>query len=70
MLNFFDVLIDYIEVMVTFVFNMIDGLITGIGYMMTSATTLSLITGYLPSFIGGSAVAVITLAVVKFVIGR
>lgn len=70
MLNFFDVLIDYIEVGFTALFNMIDGLITGIVYMMTSASTLSAIAAYLPSFISGSAVAVITLAVVKFLIGR
>lgn len=70
MVDFFTALYDQVLMLVKLVISLVEGIITGVTYMMSSASTLVFIVSYLPIFMSGCAIAVITLSVVKFIIGR
>lgn len=70
MLNFFDALIDYIELIWGYFLNFINTLLTTI---MTLASVSSFLTNalfYFPSILITSALIVIAIVVARFILGR
>lgn len=70
MFDFFDKVIGFIESLFQFVINIINSLIIAVE-TLTRAVTLPLeLVAYLPGILGSAVTIVISLSIVKFLVGR
>lgn len=70
MLNFFDTLIEYIQIIWSFFLNMITGLFTAFTTLFSSVSNATMIAGHMPWFISSSFFIVIFIVIINYIIGR
>lgn len=70
MIDFFTMIGDFLDIAIGTLINTFTSFIMAIEYAFTASGTLSMAVGQMPAFISGCGIAVITLAVIKFLIGR
>ena len=70
MLNFFDVIVDYIELIWGYFMNIINTTLTTIMTLASVSTFLTNAIVFFPSILVTSAVIVIAIVVARFVLGR
>lgn len=70
MFKFFDVLWDSITLLFNFFINIIESLINLITVLYTSLQSLSMILGFLPPIITTSALLVLSICVLNYLVGR
>lgn len=68
MLDFFSTIITYLETFFRFIGMTITSLLSAMGYLVTSQSTIMLILGYMPIVIGGACSAFIAIAVIRFLL--
>lgn len=69
-MNFFDGIISYIELAWEFFLNTLHSISTSLNLLRNSLTHIVDIIGFYPAILSASAIIVIGIIVVKFVIGR
>lgn len=70
MLNFFDSVIEFLQVAWNFIVNLIQSLLSAIFYVTQAVGVSTGILAYMPAFIAGCGLAVVAIGVIKFLIGR
>lgn len=70
MLNFFDFLVESIEVFLGILGGIIEGLVNAFLILFNSIGYVTQLTFYLPSVVSGFALCVLSVGIIKFVIGR
>lgn len=70
MLNFFDAIIDYIELIWGYFMNFINTTLTTIMTLASVSTFLTNAINFFPSILVTSAVIVIAIVVARFILGR
>lgn len=70
MFDFFDKIIGTVELLLSFFFNLIDGLMKAVLVMTNGVAFVLRISGLMPTFIASSIIIVLFMAVLKFLIGR
>lgn len=68
--NFFTWFVDLVTSLVSFVFQLIEGLLRLIGLIPTAVSVLTNSIGYLPSILAAFAAATITICVIFVIVGR
>ena len=69
MLNFFDTVVTYIQMVWEYFTNMLSALINTIKVLLTAVILPQSILGYLPGIIGSSLIIVSGVAVAKLILG-
>lgn len=69
-MNFFDALIEWVELAGTFLMNMIESLINAATLVVTSLSFSTVVVSYMPPLIGAGATIAIAFGVIKFLAGR
>lgn len=70
MFDFFGQLLGYIEVLWFFFLNLIESMFQGIGFVVSSIPFVMGLTAYMPGVIASCMIIVMSLCLVKFMIGR
>lgn len=70
MFDFFNQVIGYIETAFNFLLNLIESLLQAIGFLVSSIPFVMAIVPYMPAIIGSCIVMALSVAVIKFIIGR
>lgn len=70
MLNFFNTLIEYIQIIWSFFLNIITGLFSAITTLFNSVSSAIMLSGYMPWFITSSFFIAIFIVVINYIIGR
>lgn len=70
MFDFFDKIIGTVELVLSFFFNLIEGLMKAVLVMTNGVAFVLQISGLMPTFIASSIIIVLFMAVLKFIIGR
>lgn len=70
MLNFFDTLIEYVQIVFQFFLNLINSLIHAVAVMTSSASLVVTLVGYMPYFISTAILIGLSVVVVNYLIGR
>lgn len=70
MLNFFDTLIEYIQILFNFVVTMITGLINAFTTLFNAIGNVITVAGYVPYFITSSIFISLFVVVINYLIGR
>ena len=70
MANFFNQILGAIETALTFLFNFINSLVMAIDSITFAVALPPVLAGFLPGIVGSAIIIVVSLAVVKFLVGR
>lgn len=70
MLDFFSKVLGYLESFFEYFINILDSLFMGLEILAKSIVFPFELSGFLPSIIGSAMIIVISLVVVKFILGR
>lgn len=70
MFSFFDILIDYIWMFFNYLINIVESVISLIVYYASAFGALLLAIGFMPPLIGGSALFVLAVGIIKLILGR
>ena len=70
MLDFFDTIIDFFEVIFSLISNMVTTLLTFVQVMVSSYSIPNYLVAYVPSIIASSFLAVVWISVCKLLVGR
>ena len=70
MLDFFDYLIESIEIFLGVLGGLIEGLINAFLILFNSIGYVTALAPYLPSVVSGFALCVLSVGIIKFVVGR
>lgn len=70
MFNFFDAVISFFSSTFDVLQNFIQSLIGAINYIALAIPVSTSVLQYMPGFIGGCGLAVLSIAIVKFTVGR
>lgn len=70
MLNFFDWLVSFFEVIGTIITTLIESLITAFSVIAAAVAVPAIFSGIVPGILSTCMVALISLAVIKFLLGR
>jgi hypothetical protein len=70
MLNFFEALIEYVQLAWTYFLNLITSLFGALATLYGSITTAVALAGVMPWFLGTAFFSVMTIVIVNYIIGR
>lgn len=70
MFDFFDQILGFIESVWQFVINIINSLVIALETLTTAVRLPLELVAYVPGILGSSIVVVVSLAIVKFIVGR
>lgn len=70
MLNFFEMIWEYIQIAFNFVLTLITSLINAITTLVTSIPLLFTLSGFMPFFITSSMMIAIAIVIINYIIGR
>lgn len=70
MLDFFDWIVNFFETIGEFITMLIDSLLTAISVIVSAVTLPVVFSGIVPQIILTSMIALLSLAVIKFLLGR
>jgi hypothetical protein len=70
MLNFFEAIIEYIQLIWTYFLNIITSLFGAIATLVGSVTYAVTIAGYMPWFLGTAFFSILTVVLLNYLIGR
>lgn len=70
MLNFFDTIVEYIQIIWSFFLNLVTGLFSAVTTLVTGVSNAVLLSAYVPWFITSSFLISIFIVVVNYLIGR
>ncbi len=69
MLDFFDSVINFFELIWQFVTNLISGIVTLLNILVQAVLIPPMLTGFVPGFIGSCIIAVAAIGVAKLIAG-
>lgn len=70
MFDFFNQLLGFVEVTFSFFMNVIESLIQAITFVVTSVPFVFALASYMPAIIASCMIIIVSIAIVKFIIGR
>lgn len=70
MFDFFEKILGYVIMAVEFLLQIIESLITALGMVASVVVLPPVIAGYMPTVIASAVMITMSIAVVKFIIGR
>lgn len=70
MFDFFNQIIGYVETAFDFLLNFIESLITAVVFVSNSSAVVLSMAGFMPNIIGTCLVIVVSISIIKFLIGR
>lgn len=70
MFDFFNQIIGYVETAFDFLLNFIESLITAVVFVSNSSAVVLSMAGFMPTIIGTCLVIVVSISIIKFLIGR
>lgn len=70
MLNFFDWVVDTVNLLLDFLWNIIDSIITLFSAIVGAVTLPPILMGLIPGVIGSCMITVVAIAVAKLIAGR
>lgn len=70
MFTFFDSIVSFFQSSFEVLGNFLTSLVNAVGYVSSAIPTVVGVMQYMPAFIGGCGLAVLSIAIVKFTIGR
>lgn len=70
MLNFFDTIVEYIELVWQFVVNLVTGLINLLTMVVGASVIPQVLTGYMFAPLSAAILALTALGVIKIIVGR
>lgn len=70
MLNFFQSIVEYIEVLFTFITNTISSAVQALFVIVEALTLPQILSGYCFPILGSSVIIVSAIAVIKVILGR